>query len=239
MDMPALIVYIIGWDEAMVRWSWHRGYFMVQDTLGRLHCKGRPKDGLQTDGNTKALCLSIYKTCTDRKAFTTAQDPHRTMALSILCLVLSFYFVFLSSALPNPALSTRQTLATETWHIPRLNMHMMTSGTGIPGNPPWPDESKFNSTIDFDVLIPAAAGSQKWNCRGAMVNGTIIQGLAECLRGGEGVEGGLMFGMQKYDAPGERRAELSFELWLSRTGYACLRLLLHLRFHAFIDINQH
>jgi hypothetical protein len=101
-------------------------------------------------------------------------------------------------------------------------MHMMSIGTGIPGNPPWPEDSKFDSTIDFDVMVPAATGLAKWNCQGAMANGTIMERLIDCVRYEEDGEGGLMFGMQKYDGLGERRAELSFSLWLYRNRYAFL-----------------
>jgi hypothetical protein len=130
----------------------------------------------------------------------------------------------LISALPNP-LSSRQipTTAAETWHIPRLNMHMMSVNTGIPGNGPWPEDSKFNSTIDFDVLVPeAAVGMAKWNCQGEMKNGTLMEGVVECMRDGDsggGEDGEVAFGMQPYTAVGERRAELSFWLWVYRAGY--------------------
>ena len=127
----------------------------------------------------------------------------------------------LANALPN-TLSALQTITTETWQIPRLDMHMMSIGTGIPGNPPWPEDSKFDSTIDFDVMVPAARGLVKWNCQGAMANGTITERLIDCVRSEEGGEGSLMFGMQKYNGLGERRAELSFSLWLYRNRYAFL-----------------
>jgi hypothetical protein len=104
-------------------------------------------------------------------------------------------------------------------------MHMMSIGTGIPGNPPWPDESRFDSTIDFDVLIPVEAGSQKWNCQGVMGNGTLIVRTVECVGDGVGdkdvKEGGLMFAMQEYTDLGDRRPELSFRLWLFRLRFVC------------------
>ncbi|KAG9185662.1 hypothetical protein G6011_06993 [Alternaria panax] len=79
------------------------------------------------------------------------------MALSSIILAFSL-FSSLVFALPKP-LSARQTHVAETWQVPRLNMHMMSIGTGIPGNPPWAEDSKFDSTIDFDVLtcIPDAS----------------------------------------------------------------------------------
>ncbi|CAI9635774.1 unnamed protein product [Alternaria burnsii] len=138
------------------------------------------------------------------------------MALYTICFAFA-PLLPLVSALPH-TLSVLQTIETETWQIPRLDMHMMSIGTGIPGNPPWPEDSKFKSTIDFDVMVPAATGLAKWNCQGAMANGTITDRLIDCVRYEEDGEGGLMFGMQKYDGLGERRAELSFSLWLYRNG---------------------
>jgi hypothetical protein len=108
-------------------------------------------------------------------------------------------------------------------------MHMMSIGTGIPGNPPWPEDSKFNSTINFDVLVPehTPVGTrdvgkteklEKWNCQGVMGNGTLMEEVMWCEGDGDGQrKGGLMFGMQRYTELGEMRAELSFWLRLYRT----------------------
>ncbi|KAB2099892.1 hypothetical protein AG0111_0g12022 [Alternaria gaisen] len=120
---------------------------------------------------------------------------------------MALYTIFLAYGLLSPLanallnnLPVLNTITTETWLIPRLDMHMMSIGTGIPGNPSWPEDSKFDSTINFDVMVPAATGLAKWNCQGAMANGTITERLIDC----------------KYDGLGERRAELSFSLWLYR-----------------------
>jgi hypothetical protein len=48
-------------------------------------------------------------------------------------------------------------------------MHMMSPSTGIPGNPPWPESRRFNSTIDFDVLM----SGEKVKCQGSWENGTL------------------------------------------------------------------
>lgn len=157
------------------------------------------------------------------------------MALCTLFFTLSLLSP-LVSALPN-LLSIRQTTTTETWQIPRLDMHMMTVGTGIQGNPPWPEDSKFDSTIDFDVVIPAANEIAKWKCQGAMANGTIIERLTECASDEEGRGDSLMFAMAKYNELGERRPELSFSLWLYRNGYACHRSLPHAHGYASTDTN--
>ena len=99
-------------------------------------------------------------------------------------------------------------------------MHMMTTSTGIPGNGPWPEGSKFDSTIDFDVLVPEEAPlpASKWNCKGTMKNGTIIEDVVGCVDE-KGNVGDVSFGMTGYEAVGERRAELSFWLWVYRVGY--------------------
>jgi hypothetical protein len=49
------------------------------------------------------------------------------------------------------ALALPTTKVTEQWLIPRLELHMMSQHTGLPGDPPWPQESQFNTIIDFDV----------------------------------------------------------------------------------------
>ncbi|KAH6845885.1 hypothetical protein BKA58DRAFT_316440 [Alternaria rosae] len=132
--------------------------------------------------------------------------------------------ISLTIALPSPlrySLSAREPslAAEETWHIPRLNMHMMSTSTGIPGSGPWPESSKFDSTIDFDVVVPEEAplGTSKWNCKGTMKNGTIIEDVVGCVNDQGGV-GDVSFGMTGYAALGERRPELSFWLWVHRVG---------------------
>jgi len=105
-------------------------------------------------------------------------------------------------------------------------MHMMSTSTGIPGNGPWPESSKFDSTIDFDVLVPEEAPlpASKWNCKGTMKNGTIIEDVVGCVDESGGV-GDVSFGMTGYEAVGERRAELSFWLWVYRVGYVLFYFL--------------
>ncbi len=113
-------------------------------------------------------------------------------------------------------------------------MHMMSIGTGIPGNPPWPENSKFDSTVDFDILVPdykstAAMGTKKWNCHGVMKNGTVMEGLVSCGKGGsaeDDEQGGVAFGMQAYTGLGDRRPELSFWLWVYRLRWVSSPLLL-------------
>ena len=139
--------------------------------------------------------------------------------------------ISLTTALPtiphNPLHSRDISLAAaQTWHIPRLDMHMMSTSTGIPGNGPWPESSKFDSTIDFDVLVPEEAPlpASKWNCQGTMMNGMIIEDVVGCVDG-MGDVGDVSFGMTGYEAVGERRAELSFWLWVYRVGYVLFYFL--------------
>jgi hypothetical protein len=120
----------------------------------------------------------------------------------------------LTAALPTSSPSSTRQLSAEKWSIPRLNMHMMSIGTGIPGNPPWPEASKYNSTIDFDVLVPSQGALVKRNCQTSFRNGTLPEGWATCGKGGEGK---VEFGMTLYEELGPRRAELSFVLHLTRT----------------------
>ena len=100
----------------------------------------------------------------------------------------------------------------------------MSISTGIPGNPPWPEASKYNSTIDFDVLVPnhaAEGGVLTVNCQSQFPNGTLPVGVAACVpvvaEGGvlEGF-GNVEFGMGVYEGLGARRAELSFVLHITR-----------------------
>ena len=57
-----------------------------------------------------------------------------------------------------------------------------------------------------------------------MKNGTIIEDVVGCLDG-KGDVGDVSFGMTGYEAVGERRAELSFWLWVYRVGYVDSLLL--------------
>ena len=108
---------------------------------------------------------------------------------------------------------------------------MMSVGTGIPGNPPWLECDKFNSTIDFDVLIPdhSSPGLLKVNCQAEFMNGTLPEGITECtpvVPEGASVEGfgTVKFGMTPYRELGERRVDMSYVMHLARTDtnmYGC------------------
>jgi hypothetical protein len=62
----------------------------------------------------------------------------------------------LSLSLALPVLSAPLTSrSTETWSIPTMNVHFMGRDTGIPGNT-WPEDRKFNTTLDFTLATPSA-----------------------------------------------------------------------------------
>ncbi|RAR01527.1 hypothetical protein DDE82_006406 [Stemphylium lycopersici] len=137
----------------------------------------------------------------------------------------------LSSALPT-SLNARDAGTTESWHIPRLQTHMMSSSTGLPGPGTWPVSAQFNSSIDFDILVPDSSEEvgkmMQVNCKASWLNGTLPEGMVGCGSGvvvgeaGETVgeegmgDGEVQFGMQIYEGLGARRPELSFLLSVSR-----------------------
>jgi hypothetical protein len=59
----------------------------------------------------------------------------------------------LSAPLTAPLTSSLTTRSTETWSIPTMDVHFMGRDTGIPGNT-WPEDRKFNTTLDFTVIFP-------------------------------------------------------------------------------------
>jgi hypothetical protein len=65
--------------------------------------------------------------------------------------------IILSMALALPALSVPllATRAVESWSIPTMDVHLMGRDTGIPGNT-WPESRKFNTTLDFTLVLPSS-----------------------------------------------------------------------------------
>ncbi|KAH7392763.1 hypothetical protein BKA66DRAFT_383564, partial [Pyrenochaeta sp. MPI-SDFR-AT-0127] len=111
----------------------------------------------------------------------------------------------------------------EQWHIPRLDMHVFSLGIGIPRNPPWPDSARFNSTIDFDAIMPdhivdddgSPRGNVTVNCQASFKNGALPEVSIECTGGPE--DEVVWFSMTPYtDLGGNRRPELSFVLDMVR-----------------------
>jgi len=102
---------------------------------------------------------------------------------------------------------------TETWQIPRINVHFHTSDTGLPGNPAWPDPPPFNSTIDFDLELPATHASSslpfKTHCHAEFINGQLPDKLIECAPQPSDREV-VKFHVRRYNE--SRRAEMSFSL---------------------------
>ena len=85
----------------------------------------------------------------------------------------------------------------------------MSKSTGIPGNPPWPESSRFNSTIDFDAVLPShtidedasPSANITVNCQASFLNGTLPAGPVSCT-GGPSDET-IQFSMKPYTRPGE------------------------------------
>jgi hypothetical protein len=85
----------------------------------------------------------------------------------------------LSLSLALPALAAPLTArSTESWSIPSMAVHLMGRDTGIPGNT-WPDDRKFNTTLDFTLTLPSSevtcsanwkyqqVSTAEWPCGGA------------------------------------------------------------------------
>ncbi len=113
-------------------------------------------------------------------------------------------------ALPTTSLLESRHLATrdaETWSIPTLNFHFMTSNDGLPGGG-WPaDQTHFNSTLDFtiDTLSNSAT------CHASFANGTLPTSTFPCTTTSNSSQ--LSFTMTPYSGPGAGgRPELSFVL---------------------------
>ncbi|CAO2651147.1 Nn.00g094440.m01.CDS01 [Neocucurbitaria sp. VM-36] len=131
----------------------------------------------------------------------------------------------LISALPiatdSPSAPNDDILA-EQWLISRLDMHIMSEGTGIPGNPTWPESMRFNSTINFDVVVPdytinedgSSRDPESLNCQTSWENGTLPELLVECTGGLP--DETVWFEMREYTDLGDRRPELSFILDMGR-----------------------
>jgi hypothetical protein len=145
----------------------------------------------------------------------TAGKPFTMLSL----LTISLISLLLSFTTALPIIPTVPTLsAAESWHIPRLDMHMMSINTGIPGNPPWPDSARFNSSISFDVSIPDHVDITNppvnITCTASWPNGTLPASSSECTDMPDNER--MLFGLAPYTALGERRPELSFTLVLAR-----------------------
>jgi hypothetical protein len=131
-------------------------------------------------------------------------------------------FLHLTSALPNDFHSLkRQDSPTEQWRVPRLSMHMMSEHTGLPGDTWFPDK-QFNSTINFDVIMPDHTLPQNTttpknvttNCQASFPNGTLPLGRTYCTPISDAEV--VFFELYNYTDLGSRRPELSF--WLEITS---------------------
>ncbi|EDU48592.1 hypothetical protein PtrSN002B_000808 [Pyrenophora tritici-repentis] len=143
-------------------------------------------------------------------------------------LLLPILSLFTLSADARPTTASPAAATVEIWSIPRLTMHMMTPTTGLPGGA-WPPSLRFNSTIDFDIMVPdhSTAASEtvaplKVNCMASWENGTLPEGRMGCTSLSTDAKeeaNEVEFGMDLYTALGERRPELSFVLsvWRGQT----------------------
>ncbi|KAH6618910.1 hypothetical protein C7974DRAFT_401122 [Boeremia exigua] len=93
----------------------------------------------------------------------------------------------------------------EIWHIPTMELHMMTRHSGLPGGGGWPESTKFPSTMDFDIIMP---NNQSTHCYIEFANGTLPSDPAVCT----GEMSKVIFRLSEYAALGPRRKELSFVL---------------------------
>ncbi|KAF2839955.1 hypothetical protein M501DRAFT_932391 [Patellaria atrata CBS 101060] len=93
--------------------------------------------------------------------------------------------------LSHPLLSRQNTTIpqAEAWSITAISLHFMGSNTGLgwPGQP-WPENKKFNTSLEFTVATPTGDAV----CTGNWKEGTGDGFEGECVdeRGAENVEGG-------------------------------------------------
>jgi hypothetical protein len=119
-------------------------------------------------------------------------------------------------------------LITESWLIPRLDMHFMSSHTDEPGT------RHFPSSIDFDIVIPVqpaaedhkhrstgdgpapvsafGPASKTVTCSTTFASGTLPEEDTACTGEGLGEFEHVVFGMRPFSELGVRRAEISFVL---------------------------
>ncbi|KAJ8113214.1 hypothetical protein OPT61_g4611 [Boeremia exigua] len=129
------------------------------------------------------------------------------MMLSLLFATLAVAIITATTnALPASVSSSIQSRAAiEIWNIPRMELHMMTRHSGLPGDGGWPESKKYPSSIDFDVNMP---NNQSAHCQNTFTNGTLPEDTGACTSEG----GRVRFQMIEYTALGPRRKELSFVL---------------------------
>ncbi|KAH9865203.1 hypothetical protein IAQ61_009150 [Plenodomus lingam] len=118
---------------------------------------------------------------------------------------------------------------TQIYHIPHLTMHMISEKPGWPGNPDWNEADKFNTSIEFTVVMPTLLSgghtNRTVNCAAEWKHDTLPEMAFSCA--GDGAKEGeqVQFGMKPYHRPGEtgatrrrrrRREELNYELVVGR-----------------------
>ncbi|KAH7398923.1 hypothetical protein DE146DRAFT_655921 [Phaeosphaeria sp. MPI-PUGE-AT-0046c] len=131
-------------------------------------------------------------------------------------------FIHLTCALPTSTKTTKRQNEdkpiTELWTIPRLDMHIMSVHTGFPGDE-WLPGTTFDSTIDFDILMPnhtspTPSSTIIINCSTSFANGTLPSGPISCTSPSSTEV--VLFELYTYTDLGPRRPEMSF--WLDVTS---------------------
>ncbi|KAJ4369069.1 hypothetical protein N0V83_006152 [Neocucurbitaria cava] len=109
----------------------------------------------------------------------------------------------------------------EEFRISSLNMHMMSEGTGIPGNPPWPDNKRFDTTLDFQVVVPnidwnrtsTSPATYTHDCHWSWKNGSFPEKyLVKCKGGSPLGLDAIWFQMFEYTGLGPRRPDTGWNL---------------------------
>jgi hypothetical protein len=139
------------------------------------------------------------------------------MFSSILTPTLLAFLQFTCAFPTNHHTLKRQDPTTEKWRIPRLNMHMMSVHTGLPGDT-WFPGTQFNSTIDFDLTLPSHdsqnTSTLTTTCAASFPNGTLPLGRTYCTS--PSATETIFFELYAYTNLGPRRPELGF--WLEVTS---------------------
>ncbi|KAH7075579.1 hypothetical protein BKA63DRAFT_300978 [Paraphoma chrysanthemicola] len=130
-------------------------------------------------------------------------------------------FLFrLAHTLPQPSLSTDEPLPyTERWLIPRMDLHFMSRDSGLPGGR-WPPSALFDTTISFDLVlpwnhtVPQSTSTFTTTCTVSWPNGTFPSIYTEFPCTSPSSSEKITFSLSPYIGLGDRKAELSFSLYV-------------------------
>jgi hypothetical protein len=131
----------------------------------------------------------------------------------------------LAQAIPHPSTRNDRPPQTERWLIPRLDLHFMTTDTGLPGGQ-WPPGTEFDTTISLDLIlplnhtIPLSPNFSFTNCSASWPNGSFPTADMEFPCTSPSDRENVTFMLSPFTGRGERKPELSFTLGvLSRIDY--------------------